>query len=569
MSSVRNFGRVRYAANHYVGALVACVGASVVSLAGCFTVADGVPPPLDQFYYPTALVVSPGRTTLYVVNSDFDLQYSGGTVQALDLGALRTASRSLRVALNEGAAMEPPRATKDTCELQGLKLSAYDETALYPGPCSPVVLDSFVKNAVVIGAFASAATLAVRPCSQTIDEKSVRGARLFVAVRGDPSVTYFDVTDDREKSCGTPAMPLAASSPCADPLGCLSCGATTNGGRCAKSFIIGEDPTESERGLKLEVDPYGIDVDDRGESIVVAHQTQQTASLVVNNWGGVPKLEYALTNMSPGPTDIVSLPIPLLVEENRDRIGYTPAFAVSYRSAPEFTLLRFQDSPSGPQRPFLTRGASTGVATTASSTDSRGVAIDGTERRACEETCVVADRNACLRACAENHPLSVYMANRGPAALVVGRIETKFTEGTAADGTVQVTGAYEVPTFHDSVPLAFGTSHVELGYVVDTQGRLSRRIFAVAFDSRFVFSYDPDLRRIDAIIRTGRGPHAITFDNGEELGEDGLMHPYATMYVSHFTDSYVGVVDLDMNNRTTFGSIYMTLGKPVPPKGSQ
>jgi hypothetical protein len=144
----------------------------------------------------------------------------------------------------------------------------------------------------------------------------------------------------------------------------------------------------------------------------------------------------------------------------------------------------------------------------------------------------------------------------------------EVTEAAGPNG-VEVTGAYELPTFHDSVPLAFGASRVELGHVVDTQGRIARRIFAVTFDTRFVFSYDPEARRVDAIIRTGRGPHAITFDSGEELGEDGIMHPYATAYISHFTDSYVGVVDLDMNNRATFGSIYMTLGKPVPPKGSQ
>lgn len=563
MSSARNFGRVRYAANHYAGAFIACACASLMSLGGCFTVADGVPPPLDQFYYPTALVVSPGRTTLYVANSDFDLQYSGGTLQALDLVALRKESRALRVALNEGAAMQPPRATSEACQAQTPALTASSNTALYPGPCSPVALAPFVMNSVTIGAFASEAILALRPdpC------KNGLGARLFVAVRGDPSVTYFDVTDDRELSC----TPAGLVSPCGDPLGCLSCGSETNGGRCAKSHLIGKDPTKSSRKLTLSVDPYGMDVDERGESIVVAHQTQQEASLIVNRWDGEPALQYSTASLSPGPTDIGALPIPLLVEENKSTIDYTPGFVVSFRSSPEFTLLRYEDDEDATTeaRPFLTRGLSAGVATTASSTDSRGVAIDGTERRACELACGDVDRKACLRACVENNPLGVYMANRAPAALVIGRIETKFTEALDANGNVEVTGAYEIPTFHDSVPLAFGTSHVRLGHVIDTKGHLSRRIFAVTFDSRFVFSYDPESRRVDAIIRTGRGPHAVTFDSGEELGEDGQKHPYATMYVSHFTDSYVGVVDLDMNNRTTFGSIYMTLGNPVPPKGSQ
>lgn len=574
MSSARNFGRVRFTAPHFAGALLAFTGASIVGLAGCFTIADGVPPPLDAFCYPSGLVVSPGRTTLYVTNSDLELQYSGGTVQALDLLALRKKSQQLRMALNDAAAATPPRDTEDTCKAYALAKN--DNAALYPGPCSPVELAPFVKKSVVIGAFASEATLALRPDPCT----NGRGARLFVPVRGDPSVTYFDVTDDREVLCGSPAMPLAPSSPCADPTACLSCGSEANDdGRCATSHLIGKDPSTSQRELTLPIDPYGIDADDRGEALVVAHQTQQTASLVVNDWDGVPALEYYLSSLSPGPTDIASLPIPLLVAENQDRIEYTPAFVVSYRSASEFTLLRFEDdSGSSPARPFLTRSLSAGVTTTASSVDSRGIAVDGTERKECEQACGTMDRAVCLRACAENHPLGVYMANRSPAALVIGRIETKFTEGPAPNGGVQVTGAYEIPSFHDSVPLAFGSSRIERGTVIDANGKFARRIFAVTFDSRFVFSYDPDARRVDSIIRTGRGPHAITFDYGyecaadvkdEDCTADKKIHPYATMYIAHFTDSYVGIVDLDMRNRTTFGSIYISLGKPVPPKGSQ
>ena len=84
-------------------------------------------------------------------------------------------------------------------------------------------------------------------------------------------------------------------------------------------------------------------------------------------------------------------------------------------------------------------------------------------------------------------------------------------------------------------------------------------------------------RRVDAVIKTGRGPHALAFDTDrvrDEAGNpvlDAQGNPvwYSTMYVAHFTDSYVGVVDLDMRNQATFGAMYMTLGKPVPPKESQ
>jgi hypothetical protein len=41
------------------------------------------------------------------------------------------------------------------------------------------------------------------------------------------------------------------------------------------------------------------------------------------------------------------------------------------------------------------------------------------------------------------------------------------------------------------------------------------------------------------------------------------------MYVGHFTDSYIGVVDLDMRRPQTFGSMFLTVGKPLPPRESK
>src|SRR3954462_7477168 len=55
----------------------------------CYSTGDGSPPPLDQLYYPVGLRVSAGGTVLYAVNSDFDLQFNGGTLQSYDLSLIR------------------------------------------------------------------------------------------------------------------------------------------------------------------------------------------------------------------------------------------------------------------------------------------------------------------------------------------------------------------------------------------------------------------------------------------------------------------------------------------------
>src|SRR4051794_21959175 len=68
------------------GALTAA--AVIATVGGCYIGNQGLDPPLS-FYYPTGLITSPGRSVLYVTNSDFDLQFNGGTVLTLDLATLR------------------------------------------------------------------------------------------------------------------------------------------------------------------------------------------------------------------------------------------------------------------------------------------------------------------------------------------------------------------------------------------------------------------------------------------------------------------------------------------------
>src|ERR1700760_1591860 len=77
------------------GLLAAGAFALVAAGGGCFYTDNGLSPPTEGFYFPTGLVVSPGRTALYVANSDFDLQFNGGTVAVLDLGTLRATLSTL------------------------------------------------------------------------------------------------------------------------------------------------------------------------------------------------------------------------------------------------------------------------------------------------------------------------------------------------------------------------------------------------------------------------------------------------------------------------------------------
>src|SRR5687767_15552893 len=56
---------------------------------GCFAPGEGVEPPLDRLYFPVNLTTDQSGQHLFIANSNFDLQFNGGTVQSFDLVRLR------------------------------------------------------------------------------------------------------------------------------------------------------------------------------------------------------------------------------------------------------------------------------------------------------------------------------------------------------------------------------------------------------------------------------------------------------------------------------------------------
>ena len=483
-------------------------------------------------------------------------------------------------------------------------LDENDNTILTPSACTAMA-PPFAANGgtyAAVGAFASGAVLATNQDRACADDKKaclvdddctggvacevVGGARLFVPVRGDPSISWFDVVDDRGADASADARAGLECGQCRSGGAVCSvaddcCGGECSGGRCGASSVsprcdddhrVGVDPYDNLRNLVLPTEPVGLDVSEDGRALVSAHQIADLPAigLSVNEWPSAaepkpprPTYKFTLdTGLPEGPMEVAHLPSPLLVQRAKlggQPFGYEPGFLVSYNASAEIDLYRFNaDAGSSPARPFITRAAFAGVYVNANGEDSRGLAVDDTARRACESACATMDL-ACLRGCVDV-PIDFFVANRSPASLLLGRVRTTIVEGSGGAGSA----AFDVPEIYDAVSLTVGPSKVAMGHVIGTDGKLHRRVFAVTFESRFVFSYDPEARRVDAVIRTGRGPHAITFDTGDD--GDGL-HSY--LYVGHFTDSYLGVVDLDMRHPETFGIMFASIGTPTPPRESK
>lgn len=465
-------------------------------------------------YYPVGVAVSPGGHTLWVVNSDFDLQYNAGTVLALDLDRIRSMIPPLW----------DPAAEGYPCRNLPLNVA----TVIYPGKCGAIDLKnppdgkgSLVASSTEIGAFATDIMIQA-PATPTAGDPI---ARLFIPVRGDPSLTFIEVQDDRQAT---------------DISRVLRCGQTDGSPRCSGGFRAGEDPGTNQRGAVLPPEPFGVAATDRGDALVVTHQTTGTLSLVTNPWAGTPTLQFVLGGFPYGAVGIAALPTPRFVTVKG--FDYQPGFLATFRAAPEIDLVRYyDDAAAAPARPFITRAATVGITVNSSGVDSRGIAIDATARRDCEGGC--SDDLECLRGCA-SVPAQVFIANRSPPSLIVGEARANVSD-TYSDDSIAL---------FDSVPLQFGPSRVNIGRVIDNDGKYHPRAFVSCFDSRAVYIYDGANFRQDTSIRTGRGPHALAFDPKEPF-----------MYIVHFTDSYVGVVDLDRRH-TTYGTIVASVGMPRPPR---
>src|SRR6202142_3146646 len=133
---------------------------SVAGLSGaCYPAAgEGVDPPALNFYFPVGFTVSKGGNVLYVVNSDFDLQWNGGTIQSLDLHLIR---RHTVLAIKDPSDPNLPLAQAPdpdaSCPAGPPVVTGVNDAGVVQGwACAPPTNASFyMRDSVAIGAFAT------------------------------------------------------------------------------------------------------------------------------------------------------------------------------------------------------------------------------------------------------------------------------------------------------------------------------------------------------------------------------------------------------------------------------
>jgi len=571
---------------------------------GCYDTGDGTAPPLERFYFPVGLKVSHGGTVLYAANSNFDLQYNGGTVQSYDLHLIRQHAALAISNPPPGCPESPPVFREGESGRQAL-----GETC-----APPIDSGAYVRDSAVIGAFATDLLLSLPPSElqgefvrngrpsrtkEHADDPPVpagdsRFDRLFVPVRGNATLTWASVERDSFERAPSPNDTKDAYGPFR-----INCG-QDGSKRCDAIHQIGEDPNEegNTRHLTLPGEPFGATISEDGTSLVLTHQNDTKTTLFSTglsrgrnddpNDRPYPAIEFVVDNVPIGGVGIDGVP-----HDPDAFLGAIslplPAFLQTSRSVPEVSLIRrYTDEQADEQgnvrpanpRPFLDVEAAFPITASAGGADSRGIVIDPTPRLACKARVApvgpgmtVEQRDREMQACARK-PARVFIANRTPASLLIG--EVGVAEGSD--------GAYDPDrlTIHTSEPLSAGPSKVYLAPIVDRDGAYALRVFVVCFDSATVFVYDPDVGALDTVISVAPGPFAMAFDpfsfedvarhvqvpeTGREVQD---LRRYRFAYLASFTQSFVQVIDLDkaVPNPATYGRVVYTLGHPTNPKGS-
>ena len=561
----------------FVGCLGAALVATLPGLSACYATGAGTDPPLDRLYFPVGLSVSHGGNVLYALNSDFDLQYNGGTIQSYDLHKLRLEADAS--ANNTAACVAPP--------VDGTPLG---QTCVPPQPAA-----NYIRDSAIVGAFgtdlqSSAPTSAlVRPEGVTGAAAPRTKARLFAPIRGSASLLFADVAED------TTAPDGAATKDSYAPFR-IQCGQDASN-ICRNS--AGTD-TESEpqntRGLRLPGEPFALAQSEDGSTLVVTHQSDTKTTLLSSGLDYTkgdafenPSVQFIADGMRVGGVGLVTIPYDpdAFAQGARPR----PAYLETTRSVAELSLLRQYDDigPAGSstlRRPFLSRERAYPLSIAAGGSDSRGLALDPTPRIACKarvkaadpaavpprtDADVQADRAACAR-----KPLRVFLANRSPGSLLVGELGNEVGKSTGAADSDK---AYDPErlTFFDPVPLATGPSKVFLAPIVDANGKYALRVFVVCFDASSIFVVNPDTRRLENVIRVEAGPFALAFDPFDlqdvalkaDVPVSENIRKYRFAYVASFTKSAVQMIDLDNSrpSKDTFEKVVFTLGEPTLPKG--
>jgi hypothetical protein len=282
--------------------------ASSSAIPGCYAGGGGTDPPQESLYFPTGLAVSKGGNALYAVNSDFDLQWNGGTLQSYDLFLLRRDVNALILANLAPSGTRPidiqcgnaisaagvpciPVLNQTWNPADCNAASSTDTSAILQSngsrnslneTCAPPVASShYERSSATIGAFATQLQLT------TVLTNNGR-RRLFAPVSGNTSLTWADVPNDTLAIAPASDLPppgIATFQPndLTNSPFMVNCGADSSG-RCGASNEAGNtigDPRNT-RNVTLPGEPFAMALTLDDSAVALTQQSTNQASVLLS-----------------------------------------------------------------------------------------------------------------------------------------------------------------------------------------------------------------------------------------------------------------------------------------------
>jgi len=526
----------RARATHRTGAfLLGALAALAAGAAACSLSQEGVMPPADTLFFPSAAVMPPDGQWLFVTNSNADLRYNDGTLAMLNVGPDVVATTADGTLTLHGAASDRARPGQwAVCPQENYVTPLPRST---PPTCCWDVLDSNILNCderlyvqpdatVRIGSFAAGMawqTYCDGACAQQEGcpfDKT--GARLIVGVRGDTSVTWVDVVP-------------AAGGP-RPSLHCRQDGNVAPLAECTQKVTSMRPNLLTEAGdtnapdVQLPDEPYALTLDKDRDLLYVGHLVGNTST---PDSGGISVFNVSLNSSAPSAAGFPPEPAFITPTSSPFPASSTGAFGI--------TDLRLHaplgSDPAGSQEifassrylplvtslsPFLSGGQSAMQFNCGDNSDV--VLLGGPDSLA---TGLVGSE---IRGVAFLDPppsapddgQRVFALQRLPPALVGFEVNRTASGGL----TVVPTSVIETcsgPTF----------------LYQNTQPGDGMRLYVNCFDTGEIYVFDPTIPSLLTTLQVGRGPAGMVFDPSLPVA-----------YVLNFSQNDIAVVDLQRGSPT-------------------
>jgi YVTN family beta-propeller protein len=473
--------------------------ATVLLIAGCRVdlMEAGTEPRKEEFYFPVGLEKDPDQPFLYVSNGNSDLKYGGGTVQLVDIKRFRAAVDRFRSAKNDcGAGTDCETCVEDPLDPNVTNCSE-----------EPFILENVT---VKLGNFAG---------TIKIQKTGALTRRLFVAVRGDPSVTWINVDLNQPINSGGNSR---GTFVCVDDPSALPAEPENPPG-CDPSFQVQTYPCVGKptctTGLAtIPPEPFAMALD---EGKLASGQPYQR--LVVSHLAS-GQITVVDVQAAPYVRDVSG---PLFAADAAGRRG---AFAI----APQ--------RPGDPSAPwYLTSNLQPTIATFRIAdvhvvVPSIAFSLGGQ----------FATNNDLRDIIFEEGGNRAFVSVNAPPSLVVLDTRTNpngTTPGAAVNQVVDVVNICQIP------------SHMEVRYVQTPAGRRPR-LYVACFLSNQIMVVDPDAPTVVDTILVGRQPNEIAFD-------EDPVRPVA--WVSQFGEHSIGMIDLQRGSPTE-NRLIARIGLPTLPR---